>query len=207
MVVARTENEPRISSLEIAELTGKQHKNLLQSIKKQEVAWKKINGLKFKLVKYKDGKGEMRPMYELTKLESLYIISKYNDEVRARLVRRWYDLENNKTVYLVPRKTKEGVPRLPYSKEERELIRFINSNLVEGDYSKIRKQTNYSKANISLVLNGKHINSRILKEAYRVATSNVIQGKNNPQSNYDIGFVSDAIQTINKLKKQLLKLA
>ncbi len=196
---APSKNEPTITSLEIAEVSGKPHADLLKSIRKQEVAWKKINGGNFSLVKYKDSKGELRPMYALTKLESLYIISKYNDEVRAKLVKRWYDLENNKIAYAVPRKTPNGVPRLPYSKEEKQLIAFINANLVEGDYTKISQQTNYSKSNISLVLNGKHVNSRILKEAYRVALDNAIQERNNPKSNYDMDFVKDAVGTIEKL--------
>ena len=49
-------------SLEIAELTGKQHKNVMQAIRNMEPAWEKVNGLKFQLVEYKDAKGELRPI-------------------------------------------------------------------------------------------------------------------------------------------------
>ena len=45
--------------LEIAELTGKQHKNVMQAIRNMEPAWEKVNGLKFQLVEYKDAKGEL----------------------------------------------------------------------------------------------------------------------------------------------------
>jgi Rha family phage regulatory protein len=82
-----------MTSLEIAELTGKQHKNVMQAIRNMEPAWEKVNGLKFQLVEYKDAKGELRPCYQLTKTECLYIATKFNDEARAKLVLRWDELE------------------------------------------------------------------------------------------------------------------
>lgn len=86
-------NEERITSLEIATMTNKLHKNVMQSIRKMEVAWVKVNGLGFKLVNYQDQKGETRPCYSLTKRESLYIATKFNDEARAKLILRWEELE------------------------------------------------------------------------------------------------------------------
>ena len=82
-----------MTSLEIAELTGKQHKNVMQAIRNMEPAWEKVNGLKFQLVEYKDAKGQLRPCYQLTKTECLYIATKFNDEARAKLVLRWQELE------------------------------------------------------------------------------------------------------------------
>ena len=41
--------EQRMTSLEIAELTGKQHKNVMQAIRNMEPAWEKVTGLKFQL--------------------------------------------------------------------------------------------------------------------------------------------------------------
>ena len=67
-----------MTSLEIAELTGKQHKNVMQAIRNMEPAWEKVNGLKFQLVEYRDQKGELRPCYQLTKTECLYIATKFN---------------------------------------------------------------------------------------------------------------------------------
>ena len=82
-----------MTSLEIAELTGKQHKNLMRDIRKMEIAWEKVNGLKFELVEYRDQKGQLRPCYKLNKTECLYIATKFNDEARAKLVLRWQELE------------------------------------------------------------------------------------------------------------------
>ena len=88
-----------ITSREIAELMGKEHKNVMRDIRNMEEAWVKVNGRKFELVEYTDGKGEKRPMYELTKSECLYVATKFNDEARAKLVIRWEQLEaENKPV-------------------------------------------------------------------------------------------------------------
>ena len=51
-----------MTSLEIAELTGKQHKDVMRAIRKMEPAWVKVNGRNFALVEYKDAKGELRPI-------------------------------------------------------------------------------------------------------------------------------------------------
>lgn len=88
-------SDKTITSLEIAELSGKPHDALLKSIRKQEVAWVKVNAVNFSAVEYTDAKGQKRPMYQLSKAESLYISSKFNDEIRAKLVMRWMQLEKN----------------------------------------------------------------------------------------------------------------
>ena len=89
-------NEQRMTSLEIAELTGKPHNDVLKAIRKMEQAWMKVNGGNFSLVEYKDSKGELRPCYSLSKTECLYIATKFNDEARAKLVIRWQQLEQER---------------------------------------------------------------------------------------------------------------
>ena len=86
-----------MTSLEIAELTGKQHKNVMQAIRNMEPAWEKVRGLKFQLLQktyqLPNGGTKMTPFYQLTKTECLYIATKFNDEARAKLVLRWEALE------------------------------------------------------------------------------------------------------------------
>lgn len=91
-----------MSSVEIAELTGKPHNDVMKAIRAMEPAWKKINGGSFSLVDYTDKKGEKRPCYELNKTECLYIATKFNDEARAKLVLRWEELETEKQKELSP---------------------------------------------------------------------------------------------------------
>ena len=73
------QQQQTMTSLEIAELTGKQHFHVMEAIRKMEPAWVKVNESKFRLVTYKDQKGELRPCYQLTKTECLYIATKFND--------------------------------------------------------------------------------------------------------------------------------
>ena len=82
-----------ITSLEIAELTGKQHNHLMRDIRKMEIAWEKVTQSKFGCSTYKDATGRTLPCYVLTKTECLYIATKFNDEARAKLVLRWEELE------------------------------------------------------------------------------------------------------------------
>ncbi len=52
-----------MTSLEIAELTGKQHNDVLKAIRKMEPAWEKVCQGKFSLWSYADAK---RPVLPLT---------------------------------------------------------------------------------------------------------------------------------------------
>ena len=90
-----------MSSLEIARLTGKPHNDVLKAIRAMEPAWEKVNGGNFSRVEYKDAKGEMRPCFELTKTECLYVATKFNDEARAKLVIRWEELERKERANMI----------------------------------------------------------------------------------------------------------
>ena len=91
------QSEQTMTSLEIAELTGKQHKTIMQAIRNMEPAWEKVQGLKFQLSSrtydLPNGGTKEVPCYVLTKTECLYIATKFNDEARAKLVLRWQQLE------------------------------------------------------------------------------------------------------------------
>ena len=87
------DDQPQMTSLQIAEFTGKKHYHVMEAIRKMEPYWQKINASNFRLVEYRDQKGETRPCYSLTKDECLFIAAKFNDEIRALLVKRWKQLE------------------------------------------------------------------------------------------------------------------
>lgn len=91
------DNDERMTSLQIAEATGKAHKDVMRAIRKMETAWVKVQGRNFALLQKKvevnNGGYKMQPYYSLTKEECLYIATKFNDEARAKLVRRWKELE------------------------------------------------------------------------------------------------------------------
>lgn len=101
-VTVRSSEMDHITSLEIAELTGKLHKDVLEAIRVMEPAWEKVAGRKFPLSEYKDSTGRKLPMYELNKTECLYVATKFNDEARAKLVLRWEQLEVRKATPMQP---------------------------------------------------------------------------------------------------------
>lgn len=107
-----------MSSREIARITGKPHKDVMKAIRRMETAWEKVNGGNFSLVEYRDLKGEMRPQYQLNKIECLYIATKFNNEARAKLVIRWAELEQQrlKTAIQLPApRTYNGVRCISYN--------------------------------------------------------------------------------------------
>lgn len=117
---------PTMTSLQIAEVSGKRHAHVLEAIRKMENAWEKVNGTKFRLVEYRDSKGENRPMYELTKTECLYIATKFNDEARAKLVLRWEQLENQtkQSAIQLPTNYIDALKALVASEEQKERLQL-----------------------------------------------------------------------------------
>ena len=73
-------NAQRMTSLDIAEVTGKPHNDVLKAIRKMEPAWAKVTQGNFSLSAYQDTTGRTLPCYALTKVECLYIATKFNDE-------------------------------------------------------------------------------------------------------------------------------
>lgn len=111
-----------MTSMQIAEVTGKQHCDVLRAIRNMEPAWEKITASKFTL-RYKinelaNGVKKETPYYELTKTECLYIATKFNDEARARLILRWEQLENGRFTAPQP---PQAVGALPPPAENQEV--------------------------------------------------------------------------------------
>ena len=82
-----------ITSVEISEEAGRNHKDVMRSIRDMEAAWEQVSGRRFALVDYIDKKGEARPCYQFNYEEFMYVISKFDDITRAKLVTRWAKLE------------------------------------------------------------------------------------------------------------------
>ena len=91
LTVIESSNVLTMSSLEIAELTGKQHKHVLTDIRNM------LNSLNIEsavfTADYKDSKGRTYPCYNLPKRETLCLIAGYNVQVRMRIIDRWQELE------------------------------------------------------------------------------------------------------------------
>lgn len=106
-------DQQTITSKEIAEVTGRRHKDVLKAIRNMEPAWESANGRNFALVKYQDAKGQERPMYQLTKTECLFVATKFNDQARAKLVLRWEQLEKERLTMANGQPTAANEPNIP----------------------------------------------------------------------------------------------
>ena len=112
------DDEQRMTSLEIAQLSGKPHNDVLKAIRKMEVSWAKVAQGNFSLGSYEDINGQSRPCYFLTKTETLYVATKFNDEARARLVLRWEELEKERLMEMQRPKERPKEIRLLTCDEE-----------------------------------------------------------------------------------------
>jgi len=113
-----------MSSREIAELTGKEHYNVMRDIKslQDQVG----DRLKFEVVEYMDAKGESRPMYLLDKKQTLLLVSGYNALLRLKIIDRWEELERQSGA---PRTLREALLLAAKLEEEREMALLQVDNL------------------------------------------------------------------------------
>lgn len=80
-----------MSSREIADLTGKEHKNVLVDIRSMLDSLGD-HSAEFS-AQYKDGTGRTLPMFNLPKRETLILVSGYSVALRAKIIDRWQELE------------------------------------------------------------------------------------------------------------------
>ena len=91
-LLATQSPEMTMSSLEIAKLTGKEHKNVLADVRNM-LKELEIEPAEFS-AGYKDGKGETRPCFNLPKHECMVLVTGYSIKLRAAVIDRWQELED-----------------------------------------------------------------------------------------------------------------
>ena len=106
--IIKLERTDTMTSLEIAEITGKKHAHVMRDIRL--LICQGVNGSNFGLVKYKDKKGELRPMYELTPKGCLILASGYDALLREKIINKLEELEKNRREqYQVPQSFSEAL--------------------------------------------------------------------------------------------------
>lgn len=153
-------DDERMTSLQIAEITGKAHKDVMRAIRNMEPAWEKVQERKFALmqeeVETNNGGHKMRPYYSLNKEECLYIATKFNDEARAKLIKRWKELEEQHQKPSVPQNYLEALKSLVKVEEEKQQLALENKQKDETIIT-------ISKANVEL---GNKITEMLPKVSY-----------------------------------------
>ncbi|EOV7855227.1 Rha family transcriptional regulator [Escherichia coli] len=112
-----------MTSVEIAELTGREHRNVLRDIRNMA---EELNALKTELVGeevYKDAKGESRVMYRLDRKHTFILVAGYSVHLRAKcydhiqtLERRVLQLEDQKKRAAIQSANRRGVTWGDYCK-------------------------------------------------------------------------------------------
>lgn len=100
MNLTAVNNVVTMSSLEIAELTKKEHRNVTVDIEKM-LNELELSTAEFSAV-YKAGNGQEYKCYNLPKRETLILVSGYNIELRSRIIDRWQELEQQVTRASLP---------------------------------------------------------------------------------------------------------
>lgn len=157
-------DDERMTSLQIAEITGRRHTDVMRAIRNMETAWEKVSERKFALAEYQDEQGKPRPCYSLNKEECLYIATKFNDEARAKLIKRWKELEEQHQKPSVPQNYLEALKSLVKAEEEKQQLALENKQKDETIIT-------ISKANVEL---GNKITEMLPKVSYydRILQSN-----------------------------------
>ena len=150
----------RMASLQIAEITGKAHKDIMRAIRNMEPAWQNVCGRKFALtsreVNQPNGGTRETSCFSLNKEECLYIATKFNDEARAKLIKRWKELEEQHQKPSVPQNYLEALKSLVKAEEEKQQLALENKKQQE-------QIVTISKANMEL---GSKITEMLPKVSY-----------------------------------------
>ena len=93
MELLQDNNKQTISSREIAELTGKEHKNVLADCDKLNENYKVMGLAEISADQYTDQWNRKQRHYLLTKLQKFDLMTGYSVELRIKVNRRWAELE------------------------------------------------------------------------------------------------------------------
>ena len=115
-------NQKGMTSLEIAEVTGKQHAHVMRDIR--SLLSQGVSASNFGLGSYTDANDQKRPLFNLTPKGCLILASGYDAVLREKIINRLEYLENEKKVIRTPQSYIEALEALVVSEKEKEKLRF-----------------------------------------------------------------------------------
>ena len=167
-----------MSSLEIAELTGKRHDAILRDIR--NLLSQGVGVHNFVETFYKDKSNRKSPCFNLTKKGCLILASGYDAKLRERIIDRWEELETEK---------RNGGYQVPTSFKEALLLAAHQQELIEEQ----QKQIELKQETIELQ------QEEIQKAAPKVAyVDTVLQSVNTYAANLIAKELGMSAETLNK---------
>lgn len=118
--------EQTMSSREIAELTGKEHKNVLRDCENLNANYEKLSLLKIEPCDYKAENGQTYREFRLTKMQTFDLLTGYRVDLRIKVNRRWAELETQALKPALPTSYKEALLELVKKEEEKEALLLEN---------------------------------------------------------------------------------
>lgn len=135
-------NQKGMTSLQIAEVTGKRHDAILRDIRnllKQGVA-----AHNFVETSYTDKSNRQSPCFNLTPKGCLILASGYDAVLRERIINRLEYLENEKKVIKTPQTYLEALEALVASEKEKEQLRIETEQQQSKSSRKMQRLPNSS---------------------------------------------------------------
>lgn len=185
-----------MSSVQIAELTGKQHAHVMRDIRNMIDNLQQSNqstsgcvnysSYVIKEDSYKDAKGEQRTMFSLNKKACLLLASGYNVLLRAKIIDRWEELETEKMMRDLPSyqisSPRERAMKWIEEEEIRQQLALENkqqAETIEQQAETIEQQAEQIKADAPKVLFSKAVEtsqrSCLVAELAKILQQNGVQ--------------------------------
>lgn len=122
-----------MSSREIAELTGKEHRNVMRDIRAMLVDLYGEGGvLSFEHTLTNPQNGQTYPVFNLPKDLTLTLVAGYNVKLRKRIIDRWMELEAKATQPAIPQTLPEALRLAAEAIEKSEKLALENKAQAEA---------------------------------------------------------------------------
>ncbi|WP_460484290.1 phage antirepressor KilAC domain-containing protein [Capnocytophaga sp. HP1101] len=125
--IPNANGEATMSSREIAELTGKEHRHVLRDCENLNENYENMGMPKIGQTPYTHPQnGQTYREYRLTKIQTFDLMTGYSTELRIKVNRRWAELEAQSTSPALPKTYKEALQSLLIEVEEKERLQAEN---------------------------------------------------------------------------------
>ena len=190
----QTSGELKISSREIAELTGKRHDHVLRDcdVLNQNYESLQLPKIGFSLISRQlpNGGSKDERCYFLTKMQTLDLMTGYKVELRIKVNRRWEELEKQQPKHKLPQTYKEALIELLWKVEENEKLQAENKIMLPKAefYDEVAGSDSLiDMKEVAKVLNFKNVGRNKLFEFLR--NKSVLMRDNIPYQKYvDCGY-------------------